>query len=305
MELNKSTYHVPVLLNECVEGLRIQPEGTYVDVTFGGGGHAQSIFKKLSKGGTLVAFDQDKEALQNTWEAENFHFIQSNFTFLKNQLKRAGHPIVDGILADLGVSSHQFDTEGRGFTLRVDAPLDMRMNQQAALSAKQVLNDYSEEDLLRVFRSYSDLTNARKIVHAIVLRRASSPLISTGDLIESVSNCTPKVKPHKFLAQLFQAIRIEVNDEMGALRNLLEQSKDCLRIGGRIVVISYHSIEDRMVKNFFKKGSVDGKETKDFFGNLLKPFTEINRKPIVPSEEEMVQNSRSRSAKLRIAERNA
>jgi 16S rRNA (cytosine1402-N4)-methyltransferase len=305
MELNKSTYHVPVLLNECIEGLNIKPNGTYVDVTFGGGGHARSIFQHLSQQGTLVAFDQDKEALQNTWEAKNFHFIQSNFTFLKNQLKRAGYPVVDGILADLGVSSHQFDTEERGFTLRSDAPLDMRMNQQAALSAQHVLNEYAEEALLRVFRSYSDLTNTRKIVHAILLHRETNPLKSTGDLIDSVSSCTPKVKPHKFLAQLFQAIRIEVNDEMGALRNLLEQSADCLGIGGRLVVISYHSIEDRMVKNYFKKGAIDGKETKDFYGNLLKPFTEINRKPIGPSEKEILQNSRSRSAKLRIAERNA
>jgi 16S rRNA (cytosine1402-N4)-methyltransferase len=305
MEANNLTYHIPVLLNECVDGLNLRPDGTYVDVTFGGGGHSRCIYQQLSEEGTLIAFDQDAAAIQNTWKASNFLFIQSNFTFLKNQLKLAGYTKVHGILADLGVSSHQFDTEQRGFTLRSNAPLDMRMNQQALLTAEKVLNEYTEEELLRVLRSYSDITNTRKVVNAVLLYRGNKALKSTGDLIEAVQSCTPKSKPHKFLAQLFQAIRIEVNDEMGALRNLLEQSVECLETGGRIAIISYHSIEDRMVKNYFKKGSVDGKETKDFFGNLLKPFNEINRKPVVPSMKEQEENSRSRSAKLRIAERNA
>jgi 16S rRNA (cytosine1402-N4)-methyltransferase len=301
---NNIEYHIPVLLNECIDGLNINPDGVYVDVTFGGGGHSRHIFSKLSSKGKLIAFDQDPDAKNNLWEADNFHFIPSNFSFLSNHLLAHGVKKVDGILADLGVSSHQFDEGDRGFSFRADAPLDMRMNQRSEKSAKTVVNTYDELELIRIFREYGELNQARKIAQAIVLEREYTSIETTFQLREIIQHLAPKFKDYKFFAQVFQAIRIEVNREMEALEKFLEQTSEVLRPGGRLVVMSYHSLEDRLVKNYMKRGSLDGEIEKDFFGNVLKPFSEINRHPIVPSEQELENNTRSRSAKLRIAERN-
>lgn len=301
---NNTTYHIPVMLHECIEGLAINPDGVYVDVTFGGGGHSKEIYKKLSSKGTLIVFDQDPDAKNNTWEAGNFHFVASNFAFISNHLRLLGIKQVDGILADLGVSSHQFDEETRGFSIRANAPLDMRMNKDGELSAAMVVNEYEEHELIRIFRTYGELSNARKIAGEIVKHRTAKRIKTTNDLMDILSSCAPKFKEHKFFAQVFQAIRIEVNQELMVLEKFLEQTKDCLKPGGRLVVMSYHSLEDRLVKNYLKRGSINGEITKDFYGNILKPFTEINRHPIIPLEEEIENNTRARSAKLRIAERN-
>jgi 16S rRNA (cytosine1402-N4)-methyltransferase len=301
---NKTVYHNPVMLHECIEGLSIHPDGTYVDVTFGGGGHSKAIYSKLNSQGCLVAFDQDPEAKQNAWDAPNFYFVPSNFSFLKNQLKQLGINKVDGILADLGVSSHQFDADYRGFSIRHDAPLDMRMNTYAPVSALEVVNDYSETELTRVFRNYGELKNAFKIAGKIAQYRLTNRIETTVQLMDVVASCAPNLKQNKFYALLFQAIRMEVNKEVEVLSDFLMQSTDCLKPGGRLVVISYHSIEDRLVKNFMKRGSLNGEIKKDFFGNVLKPFTELNRHPIVPDIQEVDQNPRARSAKLRIAYRN-
>lgn len=300
----ESKYHVPVMLNECLDGLQINPSGVYVDVTFGGGGHSRPIFEQLNEDGLLIAFDQDPDAKNNAWEADNFKFVASNFAFIQNHLRMMGIKQVDGILADLGVSSHQFDTETRGFSIRSEHELDMRMNQNGSLSAKNVVNDYEEEDLLRVFRNYGEINNARKLVGEIVSARNSRKIKTTQELVAIASKCAQRNKENRYLAQVFQAIRIEVNDEMSVLRRFLEQCENVLKPKGRLVVMSYHSLEDRMVKNYMKRGSVDGKIEKDFFGNVLKPFTEIVRHPITASEEELERNNRARSAKLRIAERN-
>lgn len=305
MTTNKEeVYHIPVMLNQCIEGLNINPDGIYVDVTFGGGGHSKEIFKKLSPKGKLIVFDQDPDAKNNAWEADNFFFVASNFAFISNHLRLLGISKVDGILADLGVSSHQFDEGKRGFSIRSNDPLDMRMNQNGDLSAKKLVNEYAEEDLIAVFRSFGELPNARKIASTIVLAREKGEIETTGELMKILENCAPKFKDHKFFAQLFQAIRIEVNNEIDVLEKFLLQTADVLAPNGRLVVMSYHSLEDRLVKNFMKRGSLKGEITKDFFGNVLKPFTEINRHPIVPEEEELSLNSRARSAKLRIAEKN-
>ena len=301
---NNIDYHIPVLLDACIEALNIHPDGVYVDVTFGGGGHSRAIFNRLSDKGQLIAFDQDPDARLNIWDAPNFHFVPANFAFLQNHLRMLGFPKVDGILADFGVSSHQFDEESRGFSIRSNAPLDMRMNQNGDLSAQQVVNTYSEEQLVQIFREYADLTNARKLAGRIVAQREAKRLQTTQDLIDCIQSLAPRFKEHKFFAQVFQAIRIEVNGEMDVLKKFLTQTATCLSSKGRLVALSYHSLEDRLVKNWMKRGSLDGTITKDFYGNVIKPFTEINRHPILPTEEEMDENPRARSAKLRIAERN-
>lgn len=301
--MENRTYHVPVLLNECLEALAIQPDGVYIDVTFGGGGHSKEIFKLLSDKGQLIAFDQDADARKNAWDAPNFHFIPANFAFVQNHLRLLGIQKVDGILADLGVSSHQFDEEGRGFSIRGNAPLDMRMNQNGELSAFQLVNEYGEYELIRIFKIYGELKNARRIAGEIIRARTSKPIETTGELMEILLPLAPKFKDHKFFAQVFQAIRIEVNQEMEMLERFIKQTESIIKPGGRLVVMSYHSLEDRIIKNYMKRGSISGEIEKDFFGNVLKPFDEVVRHPIIASEEECERNSRARSAKLRIAER--
>ena len=291
------------MLNECLEGLMINPDGVYVDVTFGGGGHSKAIFNQLSSSGKLIVFDQDPDAAKNVWTAENFHFTSSNFAFFSNHLRALGIKEVDGILADLGVSSHQFDEEKRGFSIRGEAPLDMRMNQSGELTAADVVNKYDEEDLVRIFKVFGEVPNARKAAAFIVRERGVKKIKTTAQLMEVLKPCAPKFKDHKYFAQIFQALRIEVNHELDALEKLLEQSAKILKPGGRMVVMSYHSLEDRLVKNFFKRGSLTGEITKDFYGNVLKPFEEINRHPIIPTEDEVAENTRARSAKLRVAEK--
>jgi 16S rRNA (cytosine1402-N4)-methyltransferase len=291
------------MLTECLEGLNIRPDGIYIDVTFGGGGHSRAIFSKLSSEGKLIAFDQDSDALANVWEAENFQLIPSNFAFLKNYLRSLGIDKVDGILADLGVSSHQFDEGKRGFSIRTNDPLDMRMNQNGAFSAMNVVNEYEEEQLIKILRKYGEVTSPGKVAGTICRGRQATPIKTTGELIAVLQPIAPKFKEHKFFAQVFQAIRMEVNNELDVLEKFLLQTAEVLKPGGRLVVMSYHSLEDRLVKNYMKRGNLDGSIEKDFFGNILKPFSDVTRKPISPTEEEMELNSRARSAKLRIAER--
>lgn len=303
MTETNNTYHIPVMLSECLEGLNINPDGVYVDVTFGGGGHSCAIFEKLSPKGKLIVFDQDPDAKNNAWEAPNFHFVASNFAFLQNHLRMLGIKEVDGILADLGVSSHQFDEEQRGFSIRGNAPLDMRMNQNGDLSAEKIVNEYDEVHLIRIFRNYGELKNARNIAQTIVSKRESGRIKTTQELMDAILKCAPKFKDHKFFAQVFQAIRIEVNQEMDVLERFLVQTENVIKPGGRLVVMSYHSLEDRLVKNYMKRGNLNGEIEKDFFGNVLKPFEEVVRHPIVPTEEECERNTRARSAKLRIAEK--
>ena len=303
MTNKEEVYHVPVMLNECLEGLKIHPNGVYVDVTFGGGGHSKAIFKQLNEEGKLVAFDQDPDAQQNVWNASNFLFVPSNFSFLKNHLKALGIPQVDGVLADLGVSSHQFDEGKRGFSIRSNDPLDMRMNQNGAFSAMNVVNEYEEEQLIKILRKYGEVTSPGKVAGTICRGRQATPIKTTGELIAVLQPIAPKFKEHKFFAQVFQAIRMEVNNELDVLEKFLLQTAEVLKPGGRLVVMSYHSLEDRLVKNYMKRGNLDGSIEKDFFGNILKPFSDVTRKPISPTEEEMELNSRARSAKLRIAER--
>jgi 16S rRNA (cytosine1402-N4)-methyltransferase len=300
----KIKYHIPVLLQECIQGLKIKPEGIYVDVTFGGGGHAKEIYQKINKQGKLIVFDQDADAKKNTWEAPNFYFVPSNFIYLSNHLKAHKFEAIDGLLADLGVSSHQFDIPERGFSIREDAPLDMRMNQNSERSAFEVVNLDSEDKLISIFRYYGELSNSRALAGEIIRQRASKSIKTTFELMAVLKPFAPKFKDHKFYAQVFQAIRIEVNQELDALKQLLLQSSELLKPGGRLVVISYHSLEDRLVKNFMKRGSFEGEIQKDFFGNILKPFKELIKHPLVPGEDEIRLNSRARSAKLRIAEKN-
>lgn len=302
--MTNNNYHIPVMLSECLDGLNIRPDGVYVDVTFGGGGHAREIFKQLNENGKLIVFDQDPDARENAWEASNFYFVAANFAYIQNHLRMLGIKQVDGILADLGVSSHQFDEGARGFSIREDADLDMRMNQNGDLTAKKIVNTYEEDDLFRVFRSYGEIQNTPKLVRAILKERNVVPIQTTGRLAEIGASCAPKFKENKYNAQVFQAIRIEVNDEMEVLESFLTATEEVLAPNGRLVVMSYHSLEDRLVKNFMKRGSLTGEITKDFFGNVIKPFTEIVRHPIVASDEEIEKNNRARSAKLRIAERN-
>ncbi len=298
-------YHNPVMLEECMEALAIKSNGTYVDVTFGGGGHSKEILRRLSNNGCLVAFDQDKDAFRNAGlEDSRFHFVASNFRFIKRFLDFENRMPVDGILADLGVSSHQFDDVERGFSFRDSAKrLDMRMNQGQLFSAEDVLNEYSEEQLADVLYMYGELRNSRQLAAALVKSRKLKSLKTVGDLL-SVIEGQVKGMSNKFLAQLFQAIRIEVNDEMGALKEFLNATFDVLAPGGRLVVMSYHSLEDRLVKNFIKSGNVHGLINKDEFGNIFRPFRQVNKKTTAPSSEEISTNPRARSAKLRIAEKN-
>lgn len=303
MEDKSVCYHVPVLLEESLMGLDIHPSGTYVDVTFGGGGHSREILKQLGEEGHLYGFDQDADAEQNVPEDARFTFVRSNFRYLYNFMRYHGElEQVDGLLADLGVSSHHFDDKERGFSFRFEGALDMRMNTRAGQTAADVLNNYSEEKLANVLYLYGELKAARKMAAAIVLTRATKPFETIGDLLDAIKPFVGKDKEKKFLAQVFQALRIEVNNEMLALKEMLRQTRLVLKPGGRLVVITYHSLEDRLVKNFLKTGNFEGKAEQDFFGNIKSPFKLINNKVIVPSDEEIERNPRSRSAKLRIAE---
>lgn len=295
-------YHIPVLLKQSIDGLNIKPEGTYVDVTFGGGGHSGEILNRLGSG-RLIGFDQDPDAASNVIEDERFTFINQNFSFLKNFLRFHNALPVSGLLADLGVSSHQFDTASRGFSTRFDGSLDMRMSDRQALTAADIVNNYDEDELKQLFRVYGEIRNSGCVARAIVEARENERIETTDALGRIVSGCFPATKQNKFLAMVFQALRIAVNDELTALKSLLKQAVEVLEEGGRLVVISYHSLEDRLVKNFFKTGNFEGKLEKDFYGNPLVQLKPINTKPIVPEEKEIERNSRARSAKLRIAEK--
>jgi 16S rRNA (cytosine1402-N4)-methyltransferase len=296
-----SNYHTPVMLKECIDGLNIRPEGTYVDVTFGGGGHSREIMKHLGDDGRLLAFDQDADAQQNVIADDRFEFIDQNFRYLKNFCRLHHAMPVDGILADLGVSSYQFDQAERGFSIRFDADLDMRMNRSGGLSAKDVVNTYEEADLHRIFGIYGELKNAKSLARTIVTARLNTPINTVADLKNVITGLIPRGKENKYLAQVFQALRIEVNQELEALKDFLIQSAEVLVSGGRLVVMSYHSLEDRLVKNFIAKGKFSGEVEKDFYGNDQKPFEAISRGAITASEEEIKNNNRARSAKLRIA----
>jgi len=297
-------YHQPVLLPESIEGLNINPDGIYIDLTMGGGGHSKAILKKLVNG-HLYAFDQDKDAKVNATEIENrsFNFVAANFKHLSRFLKLYKTGPVDGILADLGVSSYQFDKPDRGFSIRHEAKLDMRMDQQQHLTAAIVINEYETVQLKRIFSQYGEIRNTNRLTDAIVSSRSNKPIETVEELKEVITPLAPKYKEFKYYAQVFQALRIEVNDELTAIVDMLEQSNEWLKPGGRLVCIAYHSLEDRLIKNFMQKGNIEGKEEKDFYGNLLRPMEPVNRKPIVPSAAEIERNNRARSAKLRIAKK--
>ena len=297
------TYHIPVMKEECIEGLNIKPDGIYVDLTMGGGGHTREILKHLGPKGHLLSFDQDPDAEANAPDDERHTFVASNFRFLRGALRLRGIEGVDGILADLGVSSHHFDAKHRGFSFRGDAPLDMRMNSRAGRTAADVVNNYSKEALSEIFAQYGELETTWKIANCIERARGNEPITTTAQLVEAVKPCTPPKDEAKFLTKLFQALRIELNGEMEALKMALEQSLRVLNPKGRLVVMSYHSLEDRLVKNFMRSGNCSGEVEKDFFGRSATPFKVITRKAIVPSPEEVERNPRSRSAKLRIAEK--
>lgn len=299
----ENSYHVPVLLKECIEGLNIKPNGVYVDVTFGGGGHSKEILKNLGKDGVLIAFDQDPDAQRNKIDDPRFLFVDQNFGFLKNNLRLLGYNQVDGILADLGVSSHQFNEPSRGFSTRFEADLDMRMDKQRPLTAAIVLNTYPEDKLHKIFGIYGEVKNAKSLARAISTARMDQPISTLADFKSAITNHIPKGKENKYMAQVFQALRIEVNAEIEVLESFLEQSAAVLKPGGRLVVMSYHSLEDRPVKSFIAKGKFRGEVEKDFFGNEQKPYQTITRKALVASEEELAMNSRARSAKLRIGEK--
>lgn len=296
-----SNYHIPVMLRECIEGLDIKPDGTYVDVTFGGGGHSKEILKHLGKNGRLLAFDQDADAQQNIPDDERFEFVDQNFRYLKNFCRLHNAVPVDGILADLGVSSYQFDQPERGFSIRFDAELDMRMNQSSELTAKTVVNTYAEADLHRIFGVYGEIQNAKSLARTIATARLNHEISTVAELKNAIQGLIPRGKENKYLAQVFQALRIEVNQELEALKDFLEQSAEVLAPGGRLVVMSYHSLEDRLVKNFIAKGKFSGEVEKDFYGNDQKPLEAVSRGAITASEEEIKNNNRARSAKLRIA----
>lgn len=296
-----SEYHVPVLLNESIEALDINPDGIYVDVTFGGGGHSRAILEKLSTRGHLFSFDQDLDAMKNAFQDDRFTFVRSNFMYLKNFLKYYGVEKIDGLLADLGVSSHHFDDEERGFSFRFNAPLDMRMNKSTSVSASDVLNTYPESKLTNIFSLYGELSNAKKIAHTIVQKRNDNPIVDTNQLLDIVKPYFMREREKKDLAKLFQALRIEVNNEMLVLRKMLNQTAEVMNSNGKLVVITYHSLEDRIVKNFIKSGNCEGDIQKDFYGNIISPFKALNNKVITPSEIEMNANPRSRSAKMRVA----
>jgi len=295
-------YHNPVLLKESIEGLNIREGGVYVDTTYGGGGHSKEILKKIGDG-SLIAFDQDMDAIENKIDDERLILIQQNFRYIRNFLKLYKAVPVDGILADLGISSHQIDDGERGFSVRFDAELDLRMNRQKGMSAKEIVNGWSVRDIRNIMYRYGDLKNSGKVAASIENFRKEKEIETTTQLKEAIRKCAPRGLENKFYARVFQALRIEVNDELGALKEMLKQSVDVLEKGGRIAVISYHSLEDRLVKNFFRSGNFEGKQEKDFYGNLITSLKPVNRKPIIPTEEEIKNNSRARSAKLRIAEK--
>ena len=299
-----SEYHNPVMLEECIEGLDIKANGTYVDLTFGGGGHSKAILKKL-KEGKLIAFDQDDDARANAEQIENrsFTFVQSNFRYLKKYLRLHGIRQVDGILADLGVSSHQINEPGRGFSTRFDGPLDMRMDRHGKVSAETVVNEYDEGELHRIFGQYGEVKNAKTLAKRITDARKSARLETIAQLLDNIRSLAPRNRENKYFAQVFQAIRIEVNEELKALEEALLQCGEVMTEKGRLVIMSYHSLEDRIVKNYFNKGKFFGEVEKDFYGNLIRPFQPITRKPITAKDEEINQNNRARSAKLRIAEK--
>ena len=303
MTTSETTYHVPVLLRESVDGLNICPEGIYVDVTFGGGGHSKEILSRLGAGGHLYSFDQDADAEKNIVADDRLTFVRSNFRYLKNWMRYYGVEKIDGLLADLGVSSHHFDEAERGFSLRFDAPLDMRMNKRATLTAADVLNNYGEGQLADVFYYYGELKAARRMASLIVKSRAEKPLLTTGDLLNVLQPLLRRDREKKEAAQAFQALRIEVNHEMDALREMLLAATELLAEGGRLSVITYHSLEDRIVKNMMKSGNAEGKVSQDFFGRAETPFRAVNSKVITPTDDELARNPRSRSAKLRIAEK--
>ena len=298
-----SIYHTPVMLSESIDALVTDPKGTYADATFGGGGHTAAILSRLDPRGKLIAFDRDGDALGNAPADPRFTLIHNNFRFIENycRLLLSRETGFDGILADLGVSSHQFDTPERGFSFRFDAPLDMRMNREGGKTAADVIANATEEELARILSLYGEVENARKAARCIVEARAKRPILTTGDLTAALERVTPKAAPHKYLAKVCQALRIEVNDEMRSLEKFLDGAARSLRPGGRLVVITYHSLEDRMVKNFIRTGRTDGVEEKDIYGRVQAPLEAVNRKPITPSEAEISSNTRSRSAKLRVA----
>ena len=299
-----SEYHTPVLLDESVSALISSPSGIYADATFGGGGHTSEVLRRLSPEGRVVSFDRDSDAIQNRPDDNRLTLIRSDFRWIHNHLINEGYGNgIDGILADLGVSSHQFDTAERGFSFRYEAPLDMRMNQEAEMNAADILNTYEQEDIERIMRLYGEVENSRKIAQMICKARETAPIATTTDLGKAIEKALPKFAEHKFLAKVYQALRIEVNQEMKSLEKFLSGAAKSLKQGGRLVVITYHSLEDRMVKNFIKTGNIDGKVVKDFYGNSTAPLKAVNRKPILPTEEEISSNTRARSAKLRIAEK--
>lgn len=301
--MQEPVYHIPALLNECIDGLNISPNGTYIDVTFGGGGHSRGIIERLGTNGKLFSFDQDSDAEKNIIDDKRFTFVKSNFRFLKNFMKYHNIEQVDGIIADLGVSFHHFDEAERGFSFRFDGKLDMRMNRKGGNSAAEVINKYPESKIADILYYYGEMRNARKIAAEIVKKRESKVIETTSDLLSIIKGMINPKQEKKELAQIFQALRIEVNDEMTSLKSMLQQSVEMLKPGGRIVVLTYHSLEDRIVKDFFRYGNFDGKAEQDFFGRLIAPLKQINNKVITPSEEEIERNPRSRSAKLRIAEK--
>lgn len=322
MAKTAETYHVPVLLKESVDGLHIKPNGIYVDVTFGGGGHSREILSRLGADGHLFSFDQDADAENNIFEDSGdakdcsneqkgkrfvddsrFTFVRSNFRFLKNWMQYYGIEQIDGLLGDLGVSSHHFDDESRGFSFRFDAPLDMRMNKRAGKTAANIVNEYDEEQLANLFYIYGELKNSRRIASTLTNARRQKPIATTSDFISAVEPLFKREREKKDMAKLFQALRIEVNHEMTALKEMLMAATDVMKPGGRLSIITYHSLEDRIVKNIMKTGNIEGKVEQDFFGHIDSPYKLINNKVIVPSAEEQSQNPRSRSAKLRIAER--
>lgn len=306
-----SDYHTPVLFEESLEALVGNKSGTYADVTFGGGGHTAGLLSRLNEGGKVIAFDRDSDALDNKIDDPRLTLVRGDFRFVRNFILHQAHTTgdgrwkegLDGILADLGVSSHQFDTAGRGFSFRYDAPLDMRMNREGGMTAAQVVEAYSQTELERIMRMYGEVENARRVAQLIVAAREKAPILTTGELGAAIGPALPKFAEHKFLAKVYQALRIEVNHEMRSLEKFLEEAALALKPGGRLVVITYHSLEDRMVKNFIKAGNIEGETVKDIYGNALAPLRAVNRKPILPSESEISANTRARSAKLRVAER--
>lgn len=301
-EMSDTSYHIPALLDETINLLDIKPDGTYVDVTFGGGGHSRAILSKLDKTGRLFSFDRDMDAYRNRIDDPRFTFVHSNFRFIENFIRFYGAGKVDGILADLGVSFHHFDAGDRGFSFRTDAPLDMRMNRNASKTAADIIAESDEQQLKKMLNAYADLKRPGNVAKAIVKAREEAPIETTFQLADAVRKAIDPRQEKKELAQVFQALRIETNDEMGDLRKFLQASTKVLRKGGRLAVLTYHSIEDRMVKNFMKTGNIEGMEDKDFFGRVNTPFKPVTKKPVEPSEKEIEENPRSRSAKLRVAE---